>query len=182
MASTTAGQRSPDISYAGSAPRQLHHLLLAHCLCRQGRPRQSVEHLDRILLACRSCDELPPTSSKTSPTPTTRYGNITKIIDNSQTTAAGTTTYAYDPLNRLTGATTTQTVGGDYVQTYTYSAIGNITNKIDVGSYTYAGDQGANYANPHAVTPSPAQPTPTTRVATSPPTASAPTPGTTGTV
>jgi hypothetical protein len=57
---------------------------------------------------------------------------------------------AYDPLNRLIGATTTQSAGGDYAQTYTYSAIGNITAKSDAGSYTYAGDQGSNYANPHA--------------------------------
>lgn len=77
-------------------------------------------------------------------------GNITKIVDASGTLAAGTTTYAYDPLYRLTGATTTQAAGGaNWAETYAYNPLGNITAKSDIGSYTYAG---TGYANPHAVT------------------------------
>src|SRR3989338_2645357 len=33
-----------------------------------------------------------------------------------------------------------------------YSSIGNFTSQSAVGSYTYAGDAGNSYANPHAAT------------------------------
>ena len=58
-------------------------------------------------------------------------------------------TYVYDGLNRLTSASTTAASSTSFAQTYTYSKLGNITNKSDVGAYTYAE---TNYANPHAVT------------------------------
>ncbi len=35
---------------------------------------------------------------------------------------------------------------------HTYSSLGNLTSKSDLGSYTYAGDTGSLYANPHAAT------------------------------
>jgi len=60
------------------------------------------------------------------------------------------TEYSYDGLYRLTRASSTNsTLGGDFLQTITYNAIGNITNKSDVGNYVYAS---TNYANPHAAT------------------------------
>jgi RHS repeat-associated protein len=77
-------------------------------------------------------------------------GNITRIVD-----APGATTtydYVYDPLNRLISASSTGLVGGDYKETYAYNAIGNITAKSDIGTYLYEGNNGSNYANPHAVT------------------------------
>ncbi len=37
-------------------------------------------------------------------------------------------------------------------ETYTYDPIGNITNKSNLGTYLYQGNQGASYANAHAVT------------------------------
>jgi len=52
--------------------------------------------------------------------------------------------FGYDGLNRLTS----QTVSGQSSVTISYNGIGNITNKSDVGSYTY----GAGNAGPHAVT------------------------------
>ncbi len=77
-------------------------------------------------------------------------GNITKITDSASTSAAKITDYQYDDLNRLLRASTTGAVsGGNYLQTYSYNAIGNITNKSDIGNYTYSG---ANFANPHAAT------------------------------
>ncbi|MFC1615492.1 RHS repeat domain-containing protein, partial [Patescibacteria group bacterium] len=80
-------------------------------------------------------------------------GNINKIEDTSLTNSAKTTEYTYDDLYRLTIASTTDAVsGGDYIRTYDYNAIGNILNKSDQGAYTYAGNQGVSYANPHAVT------------------------------
>ena len=55
-----------------------------------------------------------------------------------------TENFLYDGLNRLTSS---QVVGSS-AQTLTYNAIGNITHKSDVGSYSY----GAGNAGPHAVT------------------------------
>jgi len=80
-------------------------------------------------------------------------GNITQIVDASDTDSSKTVDYVYDDLNRLTSATATNVASGQstYTKTYTYDAIGNITAG-DAGNYTYAGDQGSSYANPHAVT------------------------------
>ena len=77
-------------------------------------------------------------------------GNITKIIDNSVSDAAATTTYIYDDLNRLLSASSTSAAfGGDFLKTYSYDNIGNITSSSDRGLYAYAG---TSYANPDAVT------------------------------
>jgi RHS repeat-associated protein len=77
-------------------------------------------------------------------------GNITKIIDHSDTNAAKTMEYSYDDLNRLLTASSTNAANiQDYYQAYSYDAIGNITNKSDIGSYTYSS---TGYTNPHAVT------------------------------
>ncbi len=76
-------------------------------------------------------------------------GNITKIIDNSSTNSKKTTDYTYDSLNRLLSATATGAVNGqNYTQTYSYNAIGNITNSPQ-GAYTYSQ---TGKTNPHAVT------------------------------
>lgn len=77
-------------------------------------------------------------------------GNVTRIVDASQTNSAKTVDYGYDDLNRLTGATSTNAVsGGNYAQNFAYDAIGNILFRSDVGAYSYPGASG--YANPHAV-------------------------------
>ena len=70
-------------------------------------------------------------------------GNLTERTDMTGTRTL-TETFTYDNLNRLTSAR----VGTGAAQTLTYDAHGNITNKSDVGSYTY----GASTAGPHAVT------------------------------
>jgi RHS repeat-associated protein len=81
-------------------------------------------------------------------------GNVTGITDNSATNAKKTVAYVYDDLNRLTSATATNVASGQstYTENYAYDAIGNITSKTGPGSYTYAGNTGTNYANPHAAT------------------------------
>ncbi|MCK4553521.1 hypothetical protein KAU19_00975 [Candidatus Parcubacteria bacterium] len=80
-------------------------------------------------------------------------GNITQIVDSSDLNGAKTTVFTYDDLYRLTQASTTDAVsGGDYLRTYSYNAIGNITNKSDQGNYLYQGNTGNRYENPHAVT------------------------------
>ncbi|MFA4873019.1 MAG: RHS repeat-associated core domain-containing protein, partial [Patescibacteria group bacterium] len=79
-------------------------------------------------------------------------GNITQTVDNSLTDTAKTMVYGYDDLHRLTSAiatNATSTSPGNFTQTYAYDAIGDITNKSDIGNYLY---QGTNYANPHAAT------------------------------
>ncbi|MCX6740069.1 MAG: hypothetical protein NTZ49_02475 [Candidatus Parcubacteria bacterium] len=80
-------------------------------------------------------------------------GNITGIIDQSETNTRKNAAYAYDDLYRLTGATITDSATeDDYTQTYNYDSLGNILNKSDVGDYEYNGNTGSLYANPHAVT------------------------------
>lgn len=75
--------------------------------------------------------------------------NIIRIEDHSYTGTARTVLYEYDDLYRLTVASTTVASSTPYRQTYAYDAIGNITSKSDIGSYTYAE---TGYANPHAAT------------------------------
>jgi RHS repeat-associated protein len=65
-------------------------------------------------------------------------GNLTQRRDVNQNL---TESFTYDALNRLTQAT----IAGVGSKTYAYSAIGNLTSKSGVGSYTYG-------AKPHAVT------------------------------
>ncbi len=80
-------------------------------------------------------------------------GNIMRIDDQSETNTRKTAEYEYDELYRLTSATITDSATEeDYTQTYTYDSLGNFTNRSDVGDYEYEGNQGTNYANPHAVT------------------------------
>jgi RHS repeat-associated protein len=79
-------------------------------------------------------------------------GNITQIVDLSNTANAKTTYYTYDTLSRLlTASTTGATTTPDYKYTYAYDLLGNITSG-PLGSYGYAGNTGSNYANPDAVT------------------------------
>src|SRR3989344_3699334 len=79
-----------------------------------------------------------------------QVGNITQIMDASQTNAGKTITYTYDDLHRLLTSSITGAANGDNVgRTYTYSAIGNILTASDQGAYLY---EGTNYANPHATT------------------------------
>jgi RHS repeat-associated protein len=77
-------------------------------------------------------------------------GNITQIVDASNTSSSKTANYVYDDLNRMTSATITSVAGGQstYTHTFTYDAIGNIISG-PIGSYTYAG---TGNANPHAAT------------------------------
>ena len=80
-------------------------------------------------------------------------GNITKIIDSSNTSASKVVDYVYDDLNRMASATATGVASGQstYTHTYAYNAIGDITSG-PVGTYSYSGSSGSNWANPHAAT------------------------------
>jgi RHS repeat-associated protein len=80
-------------------------------------------------------------------------GNIIAITDASGTATTKTAMYTYDSLDRLTLAEVYGTPEGeDYVESFAYNAIGNLTTKGDSGTYLYQGNTGTNYANPHAAT------------------------------
>ena len=150
MATTTAGNRSSDLSYAGSA--------LA----------SSTTYYWRIKFS----DDDGATGAWSTTTSTfslaasggggglaeilqnifytyDNVGNITNITDYSDTGTGKVVLFGYDDLYRLTSASTTAASSTPFSHSYAYSAIGNITSKSDIGSYTY-GETG--YANPHAVT------------------------------
>jgi RHS repeat-associated protein len=77
-------------------------------------------------------------------------GNITSIVDESETVTKKSQIFTYDDLYRLTGVTTTNVASGTsaYSQYFLYNPIGNITN-FNGTQYIYAS---SGYANPHAVT------------------------------
>jgi len=80
-------------------------------------------------------------------------GNITAITDNSSKDTKKNIVYGYDNLNRLTSYTVTGAVNGNnHSETYTYDAIGNISNKSDQGNFAYGG---TGYPNPDALTATP---------------------------
>ncbi len=78
-------------------------------------------------------------------------GNILTRTDNSYTALGQKVSYTYDTLNRLLTASTTLSNLNSYSQTFTYDALGNITSG-PLGSYSYQGNTGSNFANPDAVT------------------------------
>jgi RHS repeat-associated protein len=76
-------------------------------------------------------------------------GNITQVSDNSATNAAITVSYAYDSLNRLTSASSSNAVSGtNYLHAFSYDPVGNILTG-PAGTYSY---HGTNYTDPDAVT------------------------------
>lgn len=81
-------------------------------------------------------------------------GNITQIVDASDTQTAKTTIYAYDDLNRLASATVEDAVDDNNgIITYTYNPLGNLLSRSDLGTYVYEGNTiPGSYANPHAPT------------------------------
>lgn len=90
-------------------------------------------------------------------------GNITQIVDESDTHTAKKTNYTYDDLHRLIVAdiqeapTPDLEAQDDQVEAeappgFMYDAIGNMINNPDRGEYQYDGNQGTSYANPHAIT------------------------------
>lgn len=78
-------------------------------------------------------------------------GNVTRIIDASSALTSKISDYQYDNLYRLTLASTSAatTSTSNYLQLWSYNAIGNFATSSTQGTYSYAG---TNYANPHAAT------------------------------
>lgn len=153
LATTTQGNRSPDISYAGSslASSTTYYWRIKFWDDEDAEGAWSTDTATFNLVTDSSTTTF-PIFRETVQNLTYTYdsiGNITQIIDASETDLAVTTIYDYDDLYRLTSASTTGASSTPYTHSYTYSPIGNILTKSDVGSYTYAE---TNYANPHAAT------------------------------
>ncbi len=72
------------------------------------------------------------------------YDQVGNVLTRTDHQISRTETFTYDALNRLTQSV----VGGQSAVTVSYSATGRITNKSDVGNYTY----GSGGAPPQAVT------------------------------
>ena len=79
-------------------------------------------------------------------------GNLTKRQDHNQTLSED---FTYDTLNRVTQVDTVLSPTVTNTVTIAYDILGNITNKSDVGTYTYGQAHVActsGHAGPHAVT------------------------------
>lgn len=76
------------------------------------------------------------------------YDSIGNQLSRNDATQSLSETFLYDALNRLTTATVNSGAAGLVTQSFAYNAIGNITSRSDVGTYSY----GATNNRPHAVT------------------------------
>ena len=76
------------------------------------------------------------------------YDLLGKLLTRTDANTALNETFVYDELNRLTSATVSLSPT-PLVKTFAYNAIGNLTAKSDVGTYTYPA---AGQPRPHAVT------------------------------
>jgi hypothetical protein len=76
------------------------------------------------------------------------YDLLAKLLSRADANTGLSETFGYDSLNRLTSATVALSPA-PLVKTFTYNAIGNITSKSDVGTYSYPA---AGQPRPHAVT------------------------------
>jgi RHS repeat-associated protein len=144
MATTTEGNRSPDISYSGP------------------ELKSATTYYWRI----RFSDDDGATGAWSTATSTFSLlntiqnisfsydanGNIIEIDESSLTEALRTVAYTYDDLNRLHSASTTAASSSPFRHQFSYSMLGNITGfgtSTGTTTYTYAE---TGYANPHAVT------------------------------
>jgi RHS repeat-associated protein len=62
-----------------------------------------------------------------------------------------TETFTYDSLNRLKTSTVNSSGAGTIAKSISYDGIGNVTNRSELGSYTYPAS-GTNSTRPHALT------------------------------
>ena len=77
------------------------------------------------------------------------YDVLGNVLTRADANESLTETFTYDPLNRVTSATVTQSTAQVPMKTFLYDAIGNLLAKSDVGNYA---DPLAGSALPHAVT------------------------------
>jgi len=146
--STPEGQRIADISYEGNPlARQLTYFWRIKFWDEKGlegswsTTTASFTIEAETLLSASGIQNLTFTYDS--------VGNILGIDDFSNTNSFKILTFTYDDLYRLLSASTTAATTTPFFRTYTYDSLGNITNKSDLGNYTY-GETG--FTNPHAVT------------------------------
>lgn len=142
--SVSVGERSPDISYSGAtlAPTTTYYWRVKFW-DNNGLESPWSTTTNSFIVTASSSEPWIQHIEYTYDI----VGNITQIADTSGTQNAVTTLYTYDDLYRLLAASTTVAATSPYRHTFTYSALGNLTTKSDVGSYTYNDD---GYNNPHA--------------------------------
>ncbi len=145
VVSTTAGSRTPDISYAGSAltAGTTYYWRIKFWDNNDVAGSWSAG-TDSFAILAQPADAIQNINFTYD-----KVGNITELADYSQSGAAKTLIFGYDDINRLISASTTAASSSPFGQTYSYSAMGNITNKSDQGSYSYS-ETGST--NPQAVT------------------------------
>ncbi len=141
--STTAGSRTPDLSYAGQTliPGTTYYWRIKLWDDDDAAGSWSTSTATFSLLFSGSIQDIYYTYDA--------VGNITTLNDYSGTGAGKSIAFGYDDINRLISASTTAASSTPFNQTYAYSSIGNITNKSDQGAYSYL-ETGST--NPQAVT------------------------------
>jgi YD repeat-containing protein len=155
MATTTQASTSPAISYAGTA--------LASSTTYYWRIKFfDLAGAEGAWSTATSTFSLATSTASTTPFSGVlqdisytydAVGNITQIVDHSDTGAGKTVLYGYDDLYRLTSASTTAASSTPYRYQYAYDALGSITaTKLNAGATTTYSYAGTNYANPHAAT------------------------------
>ncbi len=94
------------------------------------------------------------------------YDLLGKLLTRSDANTALNESFVYDTLNRLTSATVALSPT-PLVKTFAYNAIGNLTAKSDVGTYTYpAAGQPGRMPSPASAAARSTRPSPTTPRAT----------------
>lgn len=154
MATTSQGARSPDISYAGSAlaSSTTYYWRVAFVDVAGAGSAWSTTTASFSLAAAATTS---PSFVEVIQDINFTYddvGNITQIVDRSDTGAGKVVTYQYDDLYRLLSASTTAASSTPYHYAYTYNSLGNIMTAVALGAtstYIYAE---TGYANPHAPT------------------------------
>jgi hypothetical protein len=144
MATTTQGNRSPDLSYKGPI---LNSAITYYWRIKFSDVGGAVGQWS----SATSTFTLLPVIQNISFTYDAN-GNITELDDRSHNDACIVLIFGYDPLNRLTSASTTAASSSPYRHQFAYSMLGNITGMSTSSAtttYTYAE---TSYANPHAVT------------------------------
>ncbi|MFA6306294.1 MAG: FG-GAP-like repeat-containing protein [Patescibacteria group bacterium] len=148
LATTTEGSRSPDISYNSITPLEMggpaYYWRIKFWDDEDTEGAWSTSTASFIMAGSNNIQNFNYTYDD--------IGNIAKIEDYSNNNGAKIIEFNYDDLYRLTRASSTMASSTNFLETYSYNAIGNITNKLDVGNYLYQGNSGTSQANPHAAT------------------------------